>query len=76
MELDKKEQQLLAFALFITGMRIGPDVFNTLESIARKSGIIEPFKLYAEDFINFSKTFKAAGEQKKDLFQEYRKKEP
>jgi hypothetical protein len=68
MELDKKEQQLLAFALFTTGMRIGPDVFSTLESIAKKAGIVEPLKLVSADWINYSKTVRTADEQGKGFF--------
>jgi hypothetical protein len=68
MELDKKEQQLLAFALFTTGMRIGPDVFPTLESIAKKAGIIEPLKLVSADWINYSNTVRTADEQGKGFF--------
>lgn len=73
MDLTRKEQQLLAFALFITGMRIGPDVFETLESIAAKTGVDSTMNLYTEDWVNFSNAVKAADIQGKDFLQKFKK---
>lgn len=68
-QLTPKEQQLLAFALFIAGMRIGPDVFNTLESIANKVGVEKPIELFAKDWAHFAQSFKEADAQNRPLFQ-------
>lgn len=68
MHLTEKESHLLAFSLFTTGMRIGPDVFDTLYSIAEKCGIADRLTLVAGDWIHYSNTVKAADVQGKDLF--------
>jgi hypothetical protein len=68
MSLTDKEAHLLAFSLFTTGMRIGPDVFDTLGSIAEKCGIADRLKMVAGDWTNYSNTVKAADVQGKDLF--------
>lgn len=73
MELEPKEQQLLAFALFTTGMRIGPDVFATIESIVEKIGISDRLVLIAGDWINYSNTVKAADVQGVDFLQKFKK---
>jgi hypothetical protein len=67
-QLTPKEQQLLAFALFITGMRIGPDVFDTLESIASKVGVEKPLELFAKDWTHFAQSFTEAAAQNRVLF--------
>ena len=67
--MNDKEMHLLAFCLFTTGMRIGPDVFETLESIAEKTGISDRLKMIAGDWLHYSKTIRAADVQGKDLFQ-------
>jgi len=69
MELTDKETHLLAFSLFTTGMRIGPDVFATLESIAAKVGILDRFTMVAGDWLHYADTVRAADVQGKDLFQ-------
>jgi len=69
MELNKKEQHLLAFALFSTGMRIGPDVFPTLESIAEKTGILDALTVMAGDWLHYANTIRAADVAGTGLFQ-------
>ena len=73
MELTDKEKQLLAFSLFTTGMRIGPDVFATIESIVEKIGIADRLTLMAGDWINYSNTCKAADVQGEDFLQKFKK---
>lgn len=69
MEMNDKEKHLLAFCLFTTGMRIGPDVFATLESIAAKCGISDRLTMLGGDFMHYSNTVKAADVQGVGLFQ-------
>lgn len=73
MDLTDKEQQLLAFALFSTGMRIGPDVFETIESIATKLGMEDKLGMQAKDWLNYSKTVREADSRGVGLFQGIKK---
>ena len=73
MELTDKEKHLLAFSLFTTGMRIGPDVFETIESIAEKSGISDRFTMVAGDYLSYANTIRAADVQGKDFLQNFKK---
>jgi hypothetical protein len=69
MLFSRKEAGLLAFCLFTTGMRMGPDVFETLESIARKCCITAELKIYAQDWKYYADTVRRADKVAKDLFQ-------
>jgi hypothetical protein len=73
MDLTDKEQQLLAFALFSTGLRVGPDVFETIESIATKLGIVDKLGMHAKDWLNYSKTVREADSRDVGLFQNPKK---
>jgi len=52
--LDKKERELIAFALFGLGIRIGPESFNLIESIVQKLDLTEEFAHYAHGWISFN----------------------
>lgn len=58
-ELTDKERQLLAFAIFSIGMKIGPASFPHCESIVEKTGIKKEFEAYAKDWISQSEKLKA-----------------
>lgn len=68
-QLTDKEQGLLAFALFTTAMRIGPDVFPTMESIAEKIGITDKYVHYAGDWLHYSRTVKESA-LRAEMFEE------
>ena len=68
-ELSNREAQLLAFALFSTGMRIGPDVFDTIHSIAHKAGVMDKLALFTSDWTKYNQTIKEADDRGVGLFQ-------
>jgi len=70
-ELTDKEKQLLAFALFTAGMRMGPAVFDTLEQIGLKTDCGERLKLFASDWMNYSKNIKEAENKGVGLFRSF-----
>lgn len=68
-ELTDKEQQLLAYALFTTAMRVGPDTFETMLSIAKKTNVFHRYIVVAEDWVSFGNTVKSADIEGKDIIQ-------
>lgn len=66
-ELTPKEKSLLAFILFAGAMRLGPDLFDAIEDIATKCGVLPEYTLKATDFKHYSETTARAREQGKQL---------
>lgn len=62
MGLTKQEQQVLAFSLFISCMRIGPAIFPVVTSLGGKLGIEEQMRFFASDWLSFSEAVQAAKE--------------
>lgn len=75
-ELTDKEKQLLAFALFTAGTRMGPAVFETLEQIGLKTDCGERLKLFASDWMNYSANVKEAEKKGVGLFRNFISKGP
>lgn len=58
--LTDKERATLAFSLFTSAMRMGPDNFGTIQSIAEKTGVLREYTDYAKDWISYAKTVTGA----------------
>lgn len=60
MDLNDKERATLAFSLFTSAMRMGPDNFQTIQAIAEKTGVLKEYEGYAKDWISYAKTVTGA----------------
>ena len=60
MNLNGKERATLAFSLFTSAMRMGPDNFKTIQDIAEKTGVLKEYEGYAKDWISYAKTVTGA----------------
>lgn len=53
-ELSEKQKNMMAFALFSVGMKLGPPSFGDLEDIVIKAGITAEFEGYAKQWIDYA----------------------
>jgi hypothetical protein len=67
-QLDEKQKSLLALALFQFAMRSGPDFFVPIFIICEKLDMVDVFRRYGADWINYSKTVNEAQDRGTDLF--------
>lgn len=59
-QLTDKERAMLGFCLFHASMRIGPDSFLTISTIAVKTGVSREYESYARDWLSYAKTVQDA----------------